>query len=105
MEQRKTTGQEPVTISHNLTLDTAQADDDTYIIMENLKSMLTSYNTSEPIALGCKFSYIVKSGYLSGGAGYVLSKEALHRFVTKVVQVKSDFEIRAGADFGQSLKA
>ena len=59
-----------------------KADDDTYMIMENLRFMLTQYNSEEPWYFGAKFKKFVKSGYMSGGAGYVLSKEALRRFVT-----------------------
>ena len=43
--------------------------------------MLQPYNTSKPYWFGCKYSTYVKNGYMSGGAGYVLSKEALKRFV------------------------
>ena len=43
--------------------------------------MLTNYNTSQPWYFGCKFKKFVKNGYMSGGAGYVLSKEALDRLV------------------------
>ena len=101
-----------------------KADDDTYIIMENLKAFLSEHDTSEPLQFGCKlqgrksivFGHKISScssytvlpdhlkvllnkiyihidlypvqqieprGYMSGGAGYVLSKEALHRFVTQ----------------------
>ena len=58
-----------------------KADDDTYVIMENLHSFLQPYSTSDPIYFGCKFKQQVKMGYMSGGAGYVLSKEALRRFI------------------------
>ena len=59
-----------------------KADDDTYMVMENLRFMLSQYKTEEPWYFGCKFKRYVTSGYMSGGAGYVLSKEALKKLVT-----------------------
>ena len=47
--------------------------------------MLQPYNATKPIYFGCKFKPYVSQGYMSGGAGYVLSKEALKRFVTQGV--------------------
>lgn len=43
--------------------------------------MLLPYKPSEPIYFGCRFKPYVKQGYMSGGAGYVLSKEAVRRLV------------------------
>ncbi|KAI2809785.1 hypothetical protein RDWZM_003040 [Blomia tropicalis] len=58
-----------------------KADDDTYVILENLRYFLSSHNSSDPLYFGCKFKPYVKQGYMSGGAGYVLSKAALKLFV------------------------
>ena len=56
-----------------------KADDDTYTIVENLRFLLEDKNSSAPVYFGHKFKPYVDQGYFSGGAGYVLSKEALVR--------------------------
>ncbi|XP_055389325.1 glycoprotein-N-acetylgalactosamine 3-beta-galactosyltransferase 1-like [Condylostylus longicornis] len=57
-----------------------KADDDTYVIMENLRYLLASHDPNIPIYFGSKFQ-LPGATYMSGGAGYVLSKEALKRLV------------------------
>lgn len=58
-----------------------KADDDTYVIMENLRYLLRDKDPIDAIYFGCKYKSFVKQGYMSGGAGYVMSREALKRFV------------------------
>ncbi|XP_018101212.1 glycoprotein-N-acetylgalactosamine 3-beta-galactosyltransferase 1-like [Xenopus laevis] len=58
-----------------------KADDDTYVVMENLQFLLSNYTPEQPVYLGKRFKPFVNQGYMSGGAGYVLSKESLKRFV------------------------
>ncbi|KAL5277677.1 C1GALT1.2 family protein [Megaselia abdita] len=59
-----------------------KADDDTYMIVENLRYMLYQYDPLSPLYLGCNLKSSFKQGYMSGGPGYILSKEALKRLVT-----------------------
>lgn len=49
--------------------------------MENLRFTLSVFSPEEPWYLGRRFAPFLKQGYMSGGAGYVLSKEALRRFI------------------------
>ena len=59
-----------------------KTDDDTYVILENLRYFLSSQNSSRPVSFGQHFVY-KDYQYHSGGAGYVISKEALIRYGEK----------------------
>ena len=62
-----------------------KADDDTFIFVDNLKSFLKEKNSSHPVTYGYDFNLFVDKGYHSGGAGYVLSHEALNRIGSRLV--------------------
>lgn len=56
-----------------------KADDDTYVITDNLRKFISSKNASEPVTFGFDFKRFLKKGYQSGGAGYLMSREAVKR--------------------------
>ncbi|XP_029975989.1 glycoprotein-N-acetylgalactosamine 3-beta-galactosyltransferase 1 [Salarias fasciatus] len=58
-----------------------KADDDTFVVVENLRYILSRLDPEKPLYLGRRFRPFVRQGYMSGGAGYVLSREALRRFI------------------------
>ncbi|KAH8352228.1 hypothetical protein KR084_002881 [Drosophila pseudotakahashii] len=57
-----------------------KADDDTYAVMENMRKMLKPYSPYKPIYFGSPFK-LASTLYMSGGAGYVLSKKAVKLLV------------------------
>lgn len=58
-----------------------KADDDTYVVVENLRLLLSKWDPKRPVYFGKRFKPYVKQGYMSGGAGYVLSKTAVEKFL------------------------
>ncbi|XP_072037421.1 glycoprotein-N-acetylgalactosamine 3-beta-galactosyltransferase 1-like [Amphiura filiformis] len=69
---------------HNLTRKFdwfLKADDDTYVIVDNLKYFLRDKNSSKAVYYGHHFAPFIKNGYMSGGAGYVLSRYAVETLV------------------------
>uniref|UniRef100_A0A1A9UNJ0 N-acetylgalactosaminide beta-1,3-galactosyltransferase n=1 Tax=Glossina austeni TaxID=7395 RepID=A0A1A9UNJ0_GLOAU len=86
-----------------------KTDDDTYIIMENLRYLLYPYRPETPIYFGCEFRMRRKISrqiamFMSGGAGYVLSKEALRRFIKEAIPVSDSQAFNEDVEMGVSLK-
>ncbi|KAG8174435.1 hypothetical protein JTE90_025033 [Oedothorax gibbosus] len=54
-----------------------------YVIVENLRHMLEPHSPDSPVYFGRQFHRHTTQGYMSGGAGYVLSRAALRRFVER----------------------
>lgn len=68
-----------------------KADDDTYVILENLRYFLSSKDPTKPVYFGHHFHKYVHQGYFSGGGGYVMSRAGLKQFGERKSEVcKSD---------------
>lgn len=63
-----------------------KADDDTFVFVDNLRKFLADKRPGEPVTYGYNFVPLVPHGYHSGGAGYVLSHEALVRIGRALVE-------------------
>lgn len=85
-----------------------KADDDTFVVLENLRYFLADRDPKEPVYYGHHFSTFVKpNGYYSGGGGYVISKEALRRFGLKGATNESLCAKDSGAEdteFGKCMQ-
>lgn len=62
-----------------------KADDDTYIVMENLRHMLYQYRPQTALFFGHRYARadLPDQGFMQGGA-YVMSKKLLSKFITKL---------------------
>ncbi|KAL3874504.1 hypothetical protein ACJMK2_037513, partial [Sinanodonta woodiana] len=88
-----------------------KADDDTYAIIENLRFLLSHYNASKPGYLGFIFDKYVTNGYMSGGAGYVISRQGIKQLVQNgirenkcpVLKTKENPELSEDQEIGRCL--
>ncbi|XP_041355376.1 glycoprotein-N-acetylgalactosamine 3-beta-galactosyltransferase 1-B-like [Gigantopelta aegis] len=82
-----------------------KTDDDTYVIMENLRYMLSEQDPKEPVYFGHHFNSIGTFPYSSGGSGFVVSKEALRRFGREADSSKVCRQTGSAGDeaFGQCM--
>lgn len=67
-----------------------KADDDTFIFMDNLRKFLADKDRNFPITYGYNFAKKVPRGYHSGGAGYVLSHEAMRKIGQRLVTANNN---------------
>lgn len=63
-----------------------KADDDTFVVLDNLRWLLAAHPPQRPLYFGKRFRPFTRQGYMSGGAGYVLSRGALARVVTALAR-------------------
>ncbi|XP_071526757.1 glycoprotein-N-acetylgalactosamine 3-beta-galactosyltransferase 1-like isoform X2 [Panulirus ornatus] len=67
-----------------------KTDDDTFVIYRHLVNLLAGLNASQPLYLGLPYQFDLLDGrlvdYMSGGAGYLLSKTALRRLQKTTLQ-------------------
>lgn len=63
-----------------------KTDDETFVVMENLRQLLFDYDSYDAVYFGHHVTHgSVNHGYMDGRAGYVLSEEAVRRFAVEGV--------------------
>ncbi|KAK3790567.1 hypothetical protein RRG08_010614 [Elysia crispata] len=75
-----------------------KADDDTYVIMENLRFLLSHFDPAVPGYIGCQFKHFSPQGYMSGGAGYLFNREGLKTLVQKGYNIPARCRHKGGAE-------
>ncbi|VDL74541.1 unnamed protein product [Nippostrongylus brasiliensis] len=67
-----------------------KADDDTYVVMENLRSYLATFDPNEPHYIGFRLKRRMKRhGYNAGGSGYIMSRSAMKVFSEQLFHEKT----------------
>jgi glycoprotein-N-acetylgalactosamine 3-beta-galactosyltransferase len=56
-----------------------KADVDTFVFIDNLREFVKDKNALHPVTYGYNYKTVVPKGYQSGGAGYLISREAFVR--------------------------
>ncbi|XP_046687254.1 glycoprotein-N-acetylgalactosamine 3-beta-galactosyltransferase 1-like [Homalodisca vitripennis] len=80
-----------------------KADDDTFVVVENLRYILAKHDPSKALYLGCRFKPFATQGFMSGGAGYVISRAALRKFVQEAIPNK-DKCLQSGSGAGEDVQ-
>ena len=79
-----------------------KADDDTFIVMDNLRHLLSHQQVEEEFVLG----HLQRDrgvSYPSGGSGYVISKPALHRIVREGLDPQRKYLCRLPHPVGREV--